>query len=120
MVAKADVWQKKIDSHQEYRKETISLQQDIQEAMISYLKTVGETEDFSLNYHEFGEIELHCEGDLFDLEQISGFCDVFGVHLLLNNRLVVEDYMTAKTTVKTGYLFTITDFKKEKKDTGDE
>ena len=106
MTFKADVWQKTIKEHQESRKETLDLQLNIQDAMINYLKTVGETEDFTLRYHEFGEIELHCNGDLFDLEQIGGFCDVFGLKILINNRTIIEDYLTDTTSVKTSYLFT--------------
>lgn len=106
MTFKADVWQKTIKEHQESRKETLDLQLNIQDAMINYLKTVGETEDFTLTYHEFGEIELHCNGDLFNLEQIGGFCDVFGLKILINNRTIIEDYLTDTTSVKTSYLFT--------------
>lgn len=105
----ADYWKNRIREHQKQRTATIEIQQDIQEAMINYLKTVGKTEEFTLAYHEFGEVELHCNGDLFDLEQIGGFCDVFGLQIIINNRLVSEDHMTDSTIIKTGYLFTTTD-----------
>ena len=116
MTFKADVWQKTIKEHQESRKETLDLQLNIQDAMVNYLKTVGESEDFTLNYHEFGEIELHCNGDLFDLEQIGDFCNVFGLEILINNRAIIEDYLSNTTSVKTGYLFTTNSISKEEKE----
>lgn len=112
----ADYWKNRIIEHQKQRTATIEIAQDIQEAMINYLKSVGKSEEFTLAYHEFGEVELHCNGDLFDLEQIGGFCDVFGLQIMISNRLVAEDYMTDSTNINTNYLFTTSDFKKQNKE----
>lgn len=109
----ADYWKNRVKEHQEQRTETISMQIDIQDAMINYIKSVAESEEFTLTYHEYGEVTLHCYGDLLDLEQIGGFCDVFGLELLINNRTIVEDYMADSTMIKTGYLFTTTDNREE-------
>ena len=109
----ADYWKNRIKEHQKQRTETISMQMDIQDAMINYIKSVAESEEFSLTYREFGEVILHCDGDLLDLEQIGGFCDVFGLKLLINNRTIAEDHMVDSTTIKTGYLFTTTDNKEK-------
>ena len=109
----ADYWKKRIKKHQKQRTATIEIQEDIRKAMTSYLETVGETGtgDFTLTYHEFGEIELKCRGDLFNLEEIGDFCEVFGLSLMINNRVVVEDHLTDSTTITTGYLFTTHPFK---------
>jgi len=109
MTGNANQWHEKIEEHKKLRTEMIEAEMNIQEAMVSYLKTVGETEDFSLRYESFGEVRLHCNGDLFDLHQIGDFCDVFGLELLINNRTIAEDHMTDSTIIKTGYLFTTTD-----------
>ena len=98
-------WHKIIQKQQEARTELIEIQQHVESAMVEYLKEVGETEDFILTYHSTGYVELKCKGDLFDLEQIGGFCDVFDLISIINNRLVVENYLENSTTVKTNYLF---------------
>ena len=49
-------------------------------------------------------VELNCKGDLFDLEQIGDFCDVFGLALLINNRVIVEDYLQDNTKIIINYL----------------
>lgn len=109
----ADYWKNRIKEHQKQRTATIEIQQDIQKAMINYLKTVGETDEFILTYHEFGEVELRCNGDLFNLEQIGGFCEVFGLQIMINNRLVAEDHLADSTKITTAYLFTTTDLERE-------
>lgn len=109
----ADYWKNRVKEHQEQRTETISMQMDIQDAMINYIKSVAESEEFTLTYHEYGEVTLQCDGDLLDLEQIGRFCDVFGLELLINNRTITEDYMADSTMIKTGYLFTTTDNREE-------
>lgn len=106
MTGNANQWHEKIEEHKKLRTEMIEAEMNIQEAMVSYLKTVGETEDFSLRYESFGEVRLHCNGDLFDLHQIGDFCDVFNLDILITNRVVVEDHMRGVTEVKTNYLFT--------------
>ena len=103
---KADAWHDIIKERHELRRKTLDAEMNIQEAMISYLKTVGETEDFSLRYESFGEVKLSCKGDLFDLHQIGDFCDVFNLQILITNRVVIEDYMRDTTEVRTNYLFT--------------
>lgn len=111
MTTDAKQWHKLIQEQQEARTELIEKETHIREAMINYLQTVGETEDFNLTYESFGGVKLACRGDLFDLEQIGGFCDVFNLKLIINNRLVVEDYLRDMTTIKTNYLFTTKGFK---------
>ena len=106
MTGNANQWHEKIEEHKKLRTEMLEAEMNIQEAMVSYLKTVGETEDFSLRYESFGEVRLHCNGDLFDLHQIGDFCDVFNLDILITNRVVVEDHMRDVTEVKTNYLFT--------------
>lgn len=103
---KADIWHNIIKEQHELRRKCIESEIHIQEAMTSYLKTVGETEDFSLRYESFGEVRLHCNGDLFDLHQIGDFCDVFNLDILITNRVIVEDHMRDTTEIKTNYLFT--------------
>ena len=105
MTTDAKTWHKAIEEQQKARTELIEKEVHIREAMINYLQTVGETEDFSLTYESFGAVKLSCNGDLFDLEQIGGFCDVFNLKLIINNRLVVEDYLRDTTTIKTNYIF---------------
>ena len=113
MTGNANQWHDIIKEQHELRRKTLDAEMSIQEAMINYLKTVGETEDFSLRYESFGEVKLHCNGDLFDLHQIGDFCDVFNLDILITNRVVVEDHMRDVTEVKTNYLFT-TLFKEDK------
>lgn len=105
MTGKADQWHDILQRHQDVRTEQEELRMKIQEAMTNYLQTVGETEDFTLIYNETAMVELNCKGDLFDLEQIGDFCDVFGLSLLINNRVVVEDYLQDNTEIITNYLF---------------
>ena len=114
----ANYWKNRIKEHQEQRKKTLNIQMDIKKAMEEYLKTVGETEDFTLNYEDYGAVNITCNGDLFNLEQIGGFCDVFGLTLLINNRLVVEHYILDETSVKTRYLFNTGEVKFERMEDG--
>ena len=113
MTNNAKQWHNLIREQQEARTELIEKEVHIRDAMINYLQTVGETEDFSLTYESFGGVKLACQGDLFDLEQIGGFCDVFNLELCINNRLVVEDYLRDITAIKTNYFFTTKGFKEE-------
>ena len=116
--AKADVWQDIIKDHLHKRKEEIELRAHIRDAMINYLQTVGETEDFELTYSQNAVVELNCKGDIFDLEQIGGFCDVFGLETVVNSRVVVENYQQDYTETGTNYLFQFKHIK-EIKDEGD-
>jgi len=103
--AHADVWQHIIEDHHNHRKKMIELNLDITEAMTNYLSTVGETKDFTIRFEDDGRITLTCQGDLFDLEQIGDFCDVFNLKLIINNRVVVENHLDDSTEVRTKYLF---------------
>lgn len=103
--ANVQVWHNILEEQKKQRTELIELEMEIRNAMIEYLKTVGETEDFNLIFESFGAVKLSCDGDLFDLEQIGGFCDVFNLEIVINNRLVVENYLNKSTDVKTNYLF---------------
>ena len=103
----AKVYHKLIQDQQDTRTSLIEKEVHIREAMISYLKEVGETEDFTLIWESFGAVKLTCHGDIFDLEQIGDFCEVFNLELCINNRLVVEDHLRDMTTIKTNYLFQI-------------
>ena len=105
MTTKADHWKGMVQYHISKRKEEIEVRMDIQEAMTNYLQSVGETEDFTLIYNDDTTTELTCNGDLFDLEQIGDFCEVFGLSLIINNRVVVENYMEDTTEILTNYLF---------------
>lgn len=99
------VWHEKIMEHKKHRTKMLELNLEIQEAMTEYLKTVGETEDFSIRFEDFGAVELSCNGDLFNLEQIGGFCEVFNLDITINNRSVIENHLADSTSVRTEYLF---------------
>ena len=101
----ADIWQEIIHDHLTKRKDEIRLRTAIREAMISYLQSVSETKDFELTYSQDAVVELHCNGDLFNLEQIGGFCEVFGLNIIVTNRVVVENYQDDYTETGTNYLF---------------
>ena len=103
--AKADIWQEIIKDHLNKRKEEIELRTHIREAMVSYLQTVSESEDFELKYSPDAVVELNCKGDLFDLEQIGGFCEVFGLDIIVNSRVVIENFQQDYTETGTNYLF---------------
>ena len=45
-MANADIWNDIIKDHLSKRKDEIELRAHIQDAMINYLQTVGETEEF--------------------------------------------------------------------------
>ena len=113
---KADIWQEIIKDHLNKRKEEIELRTHIREAMVSYLQTVSESEDFELKYSPDAVVELNCKGDLFDLEQIGGFCEVFGLDIIVNSRVVVENYQQDYTETGTNYLFQYKNIKEIKKD----
>lgn len=98
-------WHNIMDEHHKYRLGMVELNMHITKAMVEYLKCIGETDDFTLRFEDYGSIDLHCNGDLFDLEQIGDFCDVFNLKLLINNRTVVENHMEDRTDVRTRYLF---------------
>lgn len=105
LTGNAKQWHEKLHEQKNKRTELLSLESDIRDAMINYLKSVGETEEFSLIFESFGAVKLACNGDLFDLEQIGGFCDVFNLEIVLTNRLVVENFIANTTEIKTNYLF---------------
>ena len=115
-MANADIWKDIIKDHLSKRKDEIELRAHIQDAMINYLQTVGETEEFELTYNQNAVVELNCKGDLFDLEQIGGFCDAFGLELLVNSRAVVENFQQDYTETGTNYLFQYKHIKEIKKD----
>ena len=115
-MANADIWKDIIKDHLSKRKDEIELRAHIQDAMINYLQTVGETEEFELTYNQNAVVELNCKGDLFDLEQIGGFCDVFGLELLVNSRAVVENFQQDYTETGTNYLFQYKHIKEIKKE----
>jgi len=101
-----DVWHRIIKRHYDARVKMIELSLKIEEGMREYLEDVGESNDFTLRFEDTGIAHLDCEGDLFDLEQIGDFCDVFNLKLIINNRTVVENHMQDETRVRTKYLFT--------------
>ena len=105
MTSDAKQWHSIIQKQHDTRIELIEIEEHIKNAMINYLKEIGGGDKFSLTYESFGGVTLQCQGDLFDLEEIGGFCDVFDLQLIINNRLVVEDYIQNTTTIKTNYLF---------------
>lgn len=99
-------WHNIMSEHHKYRKGMIELNLHLTKAMEEYLKCVGETDNFALRFEDYGSIELHCEGDLFNLEQISDFCEVFNLTLIINSRCMVENYLQNRTDIRTKYLFT--------------
>lgn len=103
--AEAKIWHEIIKDHLTKRKEEIELRTHIRNAMITYLQTVSESEDFELKYSPDAVVELNCKGDLFDLEQIGGFCDVFGLDIIVNSRVVIENFQQDYTETGTNYLF---------------
>jgi hypothetical protein len=106
MIGTAEDWQKVIQTHKKLRTGTIEMEQNIKEAMTEYLKELTDNHDFNLIYESFGAVKLHCNGDIFDLVQIEDFCDHFALEICITNRIIVENYMTDTTEVKTNYLFT--------------
>lgn len=105
MTGNATQWHDIIKEQHELRRKTLDAEMHIQEAMVNTLKSIGETDDFTLRYEPFGAVKLHCNGDLFDLEQIGAFCDIFNLDICITNRIVVENYMDNTTEIKTNYLF---------------
>lgn len=105
MTNDAKQWHKIIQKQHDTRTELIEIEEHIRNAMINYLKEIGGGDKFSLTFESYGTVTLNCEGDLFDLEEIGGFCEVFNLDILINNRVVVENYMQDTTTIKTSYLF---------------
>ncbi|MBQ2635363.1 MAG: hypothetical protein IJJ11_00725 [Methanosphaera sp.] len=101
-----DVWQRLVKRHQDARAKMIELNIKIEDGMENYLKSISENNDFTIRFEDNGAIYLNCKGDLFDLEQIFDFCDVFGLTLMLNNRTIVENHLDDKTSIRTEYLFT--------------
>ena len=81
----AEVWHRIIKRHQTTRTKMIELNLKIEEAMQEYLKTINENGYFTLRFEDTGIVNLECEGDLFNLEEIGGFCDVFNLQLVINN-----------------------------------
>ena len=109
----ANCWHEKIKKHIGIQRGLSESNSDISEAMVNYLKIVGNTDDFYLEFEDRGAVTLRCNGDLFDLEQIGDFCEVFNLELLINSRLVVEDYLQDTTKVTNRYLFDVASSKKE-------
>ncbi|WP_296882159.1 hypothetical protein [uncultured Methanobrevibacter sp.] len=112
-------WHKIIKRHNDCRAKMIELNLKIEEGMKEYLKTVGETEDFIIRFEETGTIKLNCNGDLFNLEQIFDFCDVFNLSLIINNRVIVENHLKNTTEIRTNYLFTTGKLEEKTTDSGD-
>lgn len=108
-------WHKLIQRHKNTRTRMIELNLKIEEGMKNYLETVGETTDFTIRFEDTGTVQLECEGDLFNLEQIFDFCEVFNLQLIINNRTIVENHLKDNTAIRTRYLFT-THAVKEKED----
>ena len=107
MTTTANTWPKIIKRHQDYRTRMIELNLKITEAMQNYLKTITKGY-FTIRFEDEGLIKLNCEGDLFNLEEIGGFCEVFNLELLINNRTIVENHMEDDTAIRTKYLFSTT------------
>lgn len=112
MTGNAKTWHKIMKRHQDYRTRMIELNLKITEAMTSYLETISESEQFNAESEQFnirfedeGIVKLNCEGDLFNLEDIGGFCEVFNLELLINNRTMIENHMEDETVIRTKYLF---------------
>ena len=101
-----DVWQRLIKRHQDARAKMIELNIKIEEGMENYLKSISESDDFTIRFEDSGAVYLNCKGDLFNLEQIFDFCDVFGLTLMINNRTIVENHLDDNTSIRTEYLFT--------------
>ena len=100
---KADVWYDIIKDQLNKTSDSLKLVMKIQEAMKNYLKTISESEDFEIEYNAIGTATLTCKEDLFDLEQIGGFCDIFNLDIIVTSRLVVENFIKDTTEVKNSY-----------------
>lgn len=105
MTTTTKTWPKIIKRHHDYRIKMIELNLKIEEGMREYLKSVGETEDFTIRFEDNGAVQLDCNGDLFNLEQIGDFCDVFNLTIIINNRTIVENHLDDNTSIRTRYLF---------------
>lgn len=101
-----DVWQRLIKRHQDARGKMIELNLKIEEGMRKHLEKLSESNDFTIRFEDSGLVNLDCEGDLFDLEQIGDFCDTFSLKLIINNRTIVENHLEDNTRIRTRYLFT--------------
>lgn len=106
MTTTAKTWHKIIKRHQDHRSKMMELNLKIEDGMKEYLKSIGEIEDFTIRFEDNGVVKLECNGDLFDLEQIGDFCDVFNLTLIINNRTMVENHLEDSTAIRTKYLFT--------------
>lgn len=105
MTGNAKTWHKIIKRHQNHRTRMIELNLKITEAMTEYLKAISESEQFNIRFEDEGIVKLSCDGDLFNLEDIGGFCEVFNLELLINNRTMIENHMEDETVIRTKYLF---------------
>ena len=104
----ADFWKNLIKEHENHVNTNETVRLKIESAMTNYLNSVGETEDSIVTYTSKSHIvELDYYGDLFNLEQIGEFCDVFGLDILINNRTVIENYEDNSTTVENNFLFKV-------------
>ena len=115
----AKFWHRIIEKHKKARIEMIEINLTITDAMKNYLETVGETSDFHIEFEDQGTVTLTCNGDLFNLEQIFDFCDVFNLSLIINNRVIIENHLQNTTEIRTKYLFTVGKFEDETDDSED-
>ena len=104
-MADKDYWVQRMKTYHELRMDLIETRMDIAEAMKNYLKTVADSKDFIITIDEFEDVDLCTNGDLFDLEQIGDFCDVFSLDIMIVKRSVIENYLLDKTTVRVNYYF---------------
>ena len=103
----AKFWHRIIEQHRKVRIQMIEINLKITDAMKNYLQTVGETSNFHIEFEDQGTVTLTCNGDLFNLEQIGDFCDVFNLSLIINNRVIVENHLQDTTEIRTKYLFSV-------------
>ena len=115
----AKFWHRIIEQHRKVRIQMIEINLKITDAMKKYLQTVGETSDFHIEFEDQGTVTLTCNGDLFNLEQIGDFCDVFNLSLIINNRVIVENHLQDTTEIRTKYLFSVGKLEDETDDSED-
>ena len=104
-MANKDYWVQRMKTYRQLRMDLIETRMDITDAMENYLETVGESNDFSIRLDELENVILTTRGDLFDLEQIGDFCDVFSLDIMIVKRNVIENYMLDETIVRVNYWF---------------
>lgn len=102
-----EVWHDIINDYITARTNVIEQGLKIEGAMHNYLHTIGESEDFKLTFNHGTDIILECKGEIFSHDDLVGFCEVFGLTLIIQNKLTVYNHLENRVDIKTRYMFMI-------------